>query len=184
MNKLLPSPLVFSDLRLAGFPISTLDNVAHSASFRSRVGYETHSDGFSSLRMTDQLSLKALQVVLVGEHLRNRLHAEQDPAMIRDRRYHLRMYSCCFVGRDLVDWLIKNGDANSRGGAIQCMNILLENSIFHHGKYKKRQRHFAYLLHRSNASVRVKLVISCRLRVRADISLQNTISNLFYRLLR
>ena len=86
--------------------------------------------------MTDRLSLKALQVILVGEHLRNRLHAEQDPAMIRDRRYHLRMYSCCFVGRDLVDWLIKNGDANSRVGAIQCMNIFLENSIIHHGKYK------------------------------------------------
>lgn len=89
--------------------------------------------------MTDQLTLKALQVILVGEHLRNRLHAEQDPAIIRDRRYHLRMYSSCFVGRDLVDWLIRNGDANSRGGAIQCMNILLENSIIHHGKYKKER---------------------------------------------
>ncbi|KAJ7382104.1 hypothetical protein OS493_036943 [Desmophyllum pertusum] len=82
--------------------------------------------------MTDQLSLKALQIILVGEHLRNRLHAEQDPAMIRDRRYHLRMYSSCFVSRDLVDWLIRNGDSNTRGGAVQCMNILLENSIIHH----------------------------------------------------
>ena len=111
--------------------------------------------------MTDQLSLKALQVILVGEHLRNRLHAEQDPAMIRDRRYHLRMYSCCFVGRDLVDWLIKNGDANSRGGAIQCMNIFLENSIIHHGKFKK-DRHFANFVHRSKIMylpVRVKLLI-------------------------
>lgn len=101
-------------------------------SFRSRADYAALSEGFFSSKMTDQLSLKVLQVILVGEHLRNRLHAEQDPAMIRDRRYHLRMYSCCFVGRDLVDWLIKNGDANSRGGAIQCMNILLENSIIHH----------------------------------------------------
>lgn len=82
--------------------------------------------------MTDQLSLKALQVILVGEHLRNRLHAEEDPVMIRDRRYHLRMYSCCFVGRDLVDWLIRNGDANSRAGAVQCMNILHDNNIIHH----------------------------------------------------
>ena len=84
--------------------------------------------------MTDQLSLKALQVVLVGEHLRNRLHAEEDPVMIKDRRYHLRMYSCCFVGRDLVDWLIRHGDASSRGGAVQCMNVLLDHGIIHHGK--------------------------------------------------
>lgn len=124
---------------VAGFLISRIDHVASSVSFRSRAGYEALSEGFSSLKMTDKLSLKALQVILVGEHLRNRLHAEQDPAMIRDRRYHLRMYSCCFVGRDLVDWLIKNGDANSRGGAIQCMNIFLENSIIHHGKCKNRQ---------------------------------------------
>lgn len=84
--------------------------------------------------MTDQLSLKALQVVLVGEHLRNRLHAEEDPVMIKDRRYHLRTYSCCFVGRDLVDWLIRHGDASSRGGAVQCMNVLLDHGIIHHGK--------------------------------------------------
>lgn len=84
--------------------------------------------------MTDQLSLKALQVVLVGEHLRNRLHAEEDPVMIKDRRYHLRMYSCCFVGRDLVDWLIRHGDASSRGGAVQCINVLLDHGIIHHGK--------------------------------------------------
>lgn len=100
----------------------------------SSVSLNSRVDGVSSLKMTDPLSSKALQVILIGEHLRNRLHAEHDRAMIRDRRYHLRMYSCCFVGRDLVDWLIKNGDANSRGGAIQCMNILLENRIIHHGK--------------------------------------------------
>lgn len=82
--------------------------------------------------MTDQLSLKAIQVVLFGEHLRRRLHAEDDPVMIRDRRYHLRTYSCCLVGRDLVDWLIRNGEANTRSGAVQCMNVLFENSIIHH----------------------------------------------------
>ena len=99
---------------------------------------------------------------MVGEHLRNRLHAEQDPAMIRDRRYHLRMYSCCFVGRDLVDWLIKNGDANSRGGAIQCMNIFLENSIIHHGKYKNDRDILLilYIVHvEMYVPVRVKLLI-------------------------
>lgn len=102
--------------------------------------------------MTDQLSLKALQVVLVGEHLRNRLHAEEDPVMIKDRRYHLRMYSCCFVGRDLVDWLIRHGDASSRGGAVQCMNVLLDHGIIHHGK--------------GNASEEGKSLVSCKLPVK------------------
>lgn len=87
---------------------------------------------FSSLKMNDQLSLKALHIILVGEHLRSRLHSEQEPLMIRDRRYHLRMYPCCFIGRDVVDWLMKNSDANSRAGAVQCMDILLENGVIHH----------------------------------------------------
>nr|XP_058970948.1 DEP domain-containing mTOR-interacting protein-like isoform X2 [Pocillopora verrucosa] len=82
--------------------------------------------------MNDQLSLKALHIILVGEHLRSRLHSEQEPPMIRDRRYHLRMYPCCFIGRDVVDWLMKNSDANSRAGAVQCMDILLENGVIHH----------------------------------------------------
>ena len=84
--------------------------------------------------MTDQFSLKAFQVILVGEHLRNRLYREEDPVMIRDRRYHLRMYPCCFVGRNMVDWLIRKGDANSRAGAVQCMNVLFEENIIHHGE--------------------------------------------------
>lgn len=85
------------------------------------------------LKMTEHISMKTLQVLLIGEHLRNRLHAEEDPVMIRDRRYHLRTFSCCFVGRELVDWLIKNSEANSRTGAAHCMNILLENNVIHHG---------------------------------------------------
>ena len=93
---------------------------------------------FSSLKMNDQLSLKALHIILVGEHLRSRLHSEQEPPMIRDRRYHLRMYPCCFIGRDVVDWLMKNSDANSRAGAVQCMDILLENGVIHHGRSKKK----------------------------------------------
>ena len=94
---------------------------------------------FSPFEMTDQLSLKAFQVILVGEHLRNRLHGEEDPVIIRDRRYHLRMYPCCFVGRDMVDWLIRKGDANSRAGAVQCMNVLYEDNIIHHGKRIPRE---------------------------------------------
>ena len=85
--------------------------------------------------MMEKLSIKGLQVILIGEHLRVRLHAEQDPPMIRDRRYHFRMYSSCLVGRDVVDWLIRNGEANGRSGAVQCMSILQENNIIHHGKY-------------------------------------------------
>ena len=63
--------------------------------------------------------------------------------MIRDRRYHLRMYPCCFIGRDVVDWLMKNSDANSRAGAVQCMDILLENGVIHHGRSKKKVPRYA-----------------------------------------
>ena len=82
----------------------------------------------------EKLSAKSLQILLLAEHLRMRLHSERDCPMVRDRRYHLRTYPCCFVGRELVDWLVKHGEASSRAVAVQCMCILQENGLIHHGK--------------------------------------------------
>ena len=87
----------------------------------------------SCSRTMEKLSAKSLQILLLAEHLRMRLHSERDCPMVRDRRYHLRTYPCCFVGRELVDWLVKHGEASSRAVAVQCMCILQENGLIHHG---------------------------------------------------
>ena len=57
-----------------------------------------------------------------------------NPHLIKDRRYLLRNYSCCFIGSDTVDWLLKTRQAPDRETAVYLMNILLENNVFHQGK--------------------------------------------------
>ncbi len=80
---------------------------------------------------TDNCSRKA-DLVLASEYLRLRLHCEQPP-LIKDRRYHARMYQKCFVGRELVDWLIEHLEANNRNTAITCMRALQDLGLIHHG---------------------------------------------------
>ncbi len=50
---------------------------------------------------------------------------------IRDRRYRLNTYHNCFVGQELVDWLMKNY-GYIREEAIELGQILIEKKIIHH----------------------------------------------------
>lgn len=72
-------------------------------------------------------------ILAVGEELRLLLH-EEDPPLIKDRRYHLKTYEGCFVGNDMVDWLLKKGEVESRSEAIAMMQKLLDHGVVHHGE--------------------------------------------------
>ena len=72
------------------------------------------------------------QILIAGEQLRLRMHDE--PSLIADRRYHFKTYTCCMVGREAVDWLVKSREATSRENAIKCMRLLQDNGVLHHGK--------------------------------------------------
>ncbi|XP_028414602.1 DEP domain-containing mTOR-interacting protein-like [Dendronephthya gigantea] len=71
------------------------------------------------------------ELVIVSEYLRLRLHCGQ-PSMIKDRRYHARLYQKCFVGRELVDWLVEHLEATNRNIAVQCMRALQDIGLIHH----------------------------------------------------
>lgn len=71
-------------------------------------------------------------ILVIGEIIRLKMH--KDPLLLKDRRYHLRTYPCCFVGKDVVEWLLKNNETLSASNAIACMKILQSSGIFHHGK--------------------------------------------------
>ena len=73
-------------------------------------------------------------ILAVGEELRLLLH-DEDPPIIKARRYHLRVYESCFVGHDMVDWLLKKGEVESRKEAVAMMQKLLDNGVIHHGEY-------------------------------------------------
>jgi len=72
-------------------------------------------------------------ILSVGEELRVLLH-EEEPPMIKDRRFHLRSYNQCFIGSEMVDWLLKKGEVESRIEAIQMMQKLVDYGVLHHGK--------------------------------------------------
>ena len=72
-------------------------------------------------------------ILAVGEELRLLLH-EENPPLLKDRRYHLKVYEKCFVGYEMVDWLLKKGEVESRMEAVAMMQKLLDHGVVHHGK--------------------------------------------------
>ena len=99
--------------------------------------YTSYSEYTASLRrkrgMTDTVRQSNKAAILaVGEELRVLLH-EEDPPMIKDRRFHLRTYSKCFIGSEMVDWLLKKGEVESRNEAVQMMQKLVDYGVLHHG---------------------------------------------------
>jgi hypothetical protein len=50
----------------------------------------------------------------------------------KDRKWLLRTYKNCFVGREAVDWFINNHYAANREDAVSLGNLLLNNLIFRH----------------------------------------------------
>ncbi|XP_074641696.1 DEP domain-containing mTOR-interacting protein-like [Tubulanus polymorphus] len=70
-------------------------------------------------------------IFLAAEQLRYNLKTSKI-LMIKDRKYHLRTYKCCFVGFETVDWLLHHGESDNRETAVAVMQLLLENGIIHH----------------------------------------------------
>ncbi|XP_041379445.1 DEP domain-containing mTOR-interacting protein-like [Gigantopelta aegis] len=68
--------------------------------------------------MTNTVRASNISAILaVGEELRQLLHAE-DPPIIKDRRYHLKVYENCFVGHEMVDWLLRKGESGEQSRGI------------------------------------------------------------------
>ncbi|KAJ1193880.1 hypothetical protein NDU88_003176 [Pleurodeles waltl] len=63
------------------------------------------------------------------ERIRLRLHEEK---VIKDRRHHLKTYPNCFVGKELIDWLIDHKETTERETAVKLVQKLFDSSIIHH----------------------------------------------------
>lgn len=53
---------------------------------------------------------------------------------IKDRRYRFRGYPLCFVGSELVDWLVKTGIASNRVIGTRIGQRLIDHHLIHHVK--------------------------------------------------
>ena len=96
--------------------------------------YSTYTASLNRKSMTNTVKASNKAAILaVGEELRVLLH-EEDPPLIKDRRFHLRSYQKCFVGSDMVDWLLKKGEVESRNEAVAMMQKLIDYGVVHHGE--------------------------------------------------
>lgn len=71
----------------------------------------------------------------------------QDGLEIVDRRWHMTTHKNCFIGTDLVSWLIKNfEDIDSREEAVDYGNLLMDKNVFNHvnGKHRFLDGHYFY----------------------------------------
>ena len=107
------------------------------SSSTSSYTYTSYSSSFGAStqrKMTNTVRASNKSAILaVGEELRLLLH-DEDPPIIKARRYHLRVYDNCFVGLEMVDWLLKKGEVESRKEAVAMMQKLLDNGVIHHGE--------------------------------------------------
>lgn len=124
--------------------------------------YSTYTASLASKRMTATVKASNKAAILsVGEELRVLLH-EEDPPLIKDRRFHLRSYQACFVGSEMVSWLLKKGEVECREEAVAMMQKLIDYGVVHHGKAPLCCRHpsnVTYCLHfRGDLYYRVYIV--------------------------
>lgn len=52
--------------------------------------------------------------------------------VIKDRCYLFKTYLTCFIGYELVDWLVKSGHAKTREEAVKLGESLLSANLIHH----------------------------------------------------
>ena len=60
---------------------------------------------------------------------------------IKDRKYHLKTYKNCFIGKEAVTWLMDCKLCESRTSAVKAFQILQNHFILHHGKMLLKHRY-------------------------------------------
>ena len=78
------------------------------------------------LNVTNLSEEKAL---VFSEQLRRQWYSE---GIVKDRKWHLRKFPRCFVGRQVVSWLIEKEYAVNREEAVSLMAMLERYNLIHH----------------------------------------------------
>lgn len=79
----------------------------------------------------------------------------EDGIPIIDRHWHLKFYRYCFLGMDLVDFLIENfEDIETREEAVEYGNKLMSENVFSHvvAKHRFLDGHYFYYLNKKIAN--------------------------------
>ncbi|XP_077867274.1 DEP domain-containing mTOR-interacting protein-like [Saccoglossus kowalevskii] len=70
-------------------------------------------------------------IYIIGEQLRERLH-NCNPPLIQNRRHRLKSYKSCFIGKDVIDWLLRHKEAPDRETAVKLIRVLQQFYVIRH----------------------------------------------------
>ncbi|KAK9746951.1 FYVE zinc finger [Popillia japonica] len=113
-------------------PVSSTNDIIESGGTLKRkvsVGYqeEKFAPGSSSVNyITIEERCRALQNSVSLRNLYEEICKPTTGIILRSHKYRLRTYSECFLGSELVDWLIRQQKANTRVQAAAICQALLE----------------------------------------------------------
>lgn len=77
---------------------------------------------------------KTFELFAKGKQYRHIMQNTSESWSIRDRMLMFRTYENCFVGSELVDMMINEGDYNSRAEAVDVCHQMLLIDVLHHVK--------------------------------------------------
>lgn len=102
--------------------------------------FQTNTDRIKSTKLKEfpRLSLEA--ATQLAEDIRNSGELE-----IKDRRYKLTNYTQCFIGSELVEWLIKQTNCLEQEAISIGQNLLEHNLIYHvHNQHEFKNDYLFY----------------------------------------
>ncbi|XP_062506238.1 uncharacterized protein LOC134182807 [Corticium candelabrum] len=84
--------------------------------------------------------------------------------LVKDHRYHLRSYKSCFVGQELVDWLVKNKNMN-RSEATEMGRELMKRNFCHHvaddHEFKDEYLFYRFVEDKRRSALNMSYVTDC-----------------------
>ncbi|XP_063402394.1 DEP domain-containing mTOR-interacting protein-like [Mytilus trossulus] len=69
------------------------------------------------------------EIFYIGDQLRTRINFSN---LLKDRKYHFKTYKNCFVGKEVVSWLVDCKLCDSRSSAVTALRTLQDHHILHH----------------------------------------------------
>lgn len=101
--------------------------------------------------------------------------------LLKDRKYHFKTYKNCFVGKEVVSWLVDCKLCDSRSSAVTALRTLQDHHILHHGKIQKIsticfdvQREIRRLLSSLFHETYNEIIFKCAIKIKRLIYLSQT----------
>ncbi|CAC5412954.1 DEPTOR [Mytilus coruscus] len=69
------------------------------------------------------------EIFYIGDQLRTRINFSN---LLKDRKYHFKTYKNCFVGKEVVSWLVDCKLCDTRSSAVTALRTLQDHYILHH----------------------------------------------------